>query len=491
MASVLWLTSRSAFERGAQFCAFARYTEYHAGPFGYGIQRKAQSLPLVSGIYTHLGITSVLQWLLDARKSTGIQPTEPPDEVIRWGVELATEKYQQVCDKRGILTFAGDDLESLARLQRLIVEQKHLIAGLIWAWCLLRLPAYLREYLIVEVEGEQTYVLDCTCGIGEGIGEIADHEARDCTGIGLQSKPDILGERKSDGKYGYTELKTAGQARRAWNDSWEHKQQFLIGVLGAERRYGVEITHANVEGLIKGQRKRDYPYTDDLPKLQQTSLCYSYFSPGNPPASEGQWRPAFNYRTSEGLKYTAGKKEGYQKTALWDIPTHLAFPGLPEGMTVSEYWTKVLYQDYPYHLEKCVSFIGPIPKQRQQIDKALRSLVAEEKMWQDRLWKIYEFNQKTGKQWGDDEFMEFVETVVPRSWNCDPFGPDHPCSHQYICHPVTDEWRDPFGSGLAVPRIPHHEPEKQQVIARGLVPEDTDGWVDEDDAGDDGDDYGD
>lgn len=482
--TILWLTSRSTIETGTQRCAFKRYIENHAGPYGYGFQRKAQSLPLVTGSYTHVGCTSILQWVMDARKSSGSQPDAVPDEVIRWAVEVATEKYEKVCITRGILALVQDDEDAAAALRRLITEQKFLIEGLIWQWSLQRLQPYLNEYIVIAVEEEESYVLDCSCGLGSGLGEIADHEARGCTGIGLQSKPDVLGERRSDSKVAYTEFKTAGQARKAWNDSWERKQQFLMGILGAERRHGVEITHAWVEGLIKGKRGRPYPYTDDLPKSQDTPLCYAYFSPGAAPSNGPEWRPRYKYRDKEGLEFTAGKKEGFKSTALWEVPREEAFPGIPEEMSVGEYWNKTLLYEYPYHAEKCLSLIGPLPKQRQQIDKALRSVVAEERLWQDRLWKIYEFSQANGVEWGNDQFMEFVETQIPRSWACDPYGPDHPCPCIPICHPMTEDWRDPVASGMFVYRVPHHIPEKQQAISRGLQP--VEGWGEEEDE-DDGD----
>lgn len=467
----LWLTSRSTFERGTQFCPWARFVENHAGPYGYGIQRRAMSVPLVTGTYSHLGITEILKWILDARQHSGVQPTHAPDDLIRWAVQEAITKYRQVVEKRGILTMTEDDPDTAARLKRLITEQEFLIAGLTWAYALRRLPHYLREYLIVEVEGEQETVLDCTCGIGSGVGFINDHEARGCTGIGLLSKPDILGSRHVDQVYGYTELKTAGVARKAWNDSWERKQQFLMGIVGAENRYGVEITHAYVEGLIKGQRKRNYPFTEDLPKLQQTSLCYAYYCPPTT-TSEAKWRPGFNYYDLEGIKHTAGKKEGYRHAALWEPPEGEAWPGKPEEMTITEYWAKTMAAEFPTHLDKNLSVVGPIPKQRHQIDKALRSVVCEERTWQDRLWRLYDFSVTSGKTWGDDEYMEFAETIIPRSWNCDPYGPDHPCQHQVMCHPITDDWRKPVESELYVYRSPHHVAERQQMIARGLKPED-------------------
>lgn len=476
--SFLWLTSRSTFERGTQHCPFSRYIEYHAGPYGYGFSRKALSLPLVTGTYAHLGITEILQWVLDARKKTGTQVLEVPDEVIRWAAEQAVEEYRRVCNRRGILTYAQDDPESLERLQTLITEQEFLIAGLTWAWCLLRLPIYLRDYIILEVEGEQAYVTDCDCGLGDGLGEFHEHAVRGCNGIGIQSKPDILSERKSDSEHAYTEFKTSSMANKGLNESWERKPQFILGMLGAERKYGVRFTHAWVETLVKGKRDKERPYTADMPKKQASPLCSAYYAPGNPPTSEARWVPGYYYTTTLGEEFTAYPKSGFKKTALWAPDKASAWPGLPlvdsgdgtsSEMSIAEYWAKQMFAEFLPHLEKTISPIGPLARNDEQIGKALRAFVAEENLWKDRLWKIYEFSQANGVEWGDDLFHEFLETVVPRSWHCDPFA-SHPCPNQVICHPNTEDWRRPVESGMFVYRTPHHLPEAEQMKARGLEP---------------------
>src|SRR5881394_2528720 len=100
---VLWLVSRSEHERGTNGCDMARWIEYRAGPYGMGFSRKAQSLPLTTGIYTHLAIAEVCQWILDARLKTGMQPERAPDEVVRWAAGLAVEEYQRVIGLSGLL----------------------------------------------------------------------------------------------------------------------------------------------------------------------------------------------------------------------------------------------------------------------------------------------------------------------------------------------------------------------------------------------------
>lgn len=479
----LWLTSRSAHERGTQDCPFKRWLEYHAGPYGYGFQRRALSLPLVTGTYVDKPISAICQWLIDYTDAHGTQPTAAPDEVIRWAAALAIQKYRATVEKRGLLALAADDAQGLANLHHIINEQCTLIEGLVWTFSLVRLPQILATYRLRAVQPECVFVEGCTCGLGDLIGTPTVHEGRGCQGIAMQSRPDLLGSRWSDDAWGYLELKTASTAKRAWNESWERKQQFLLGILGAELRYGVEITHALVEGLVKGQRKRDYGVTDPTAvKKQQNALCYGYLRPANPGLTLADWLPSYQYYDNEGLQHRAPRD--YKKTALWEAGAD-AFPSKPVDMTRSEWWTKYLFVNYPATLAKSLNTIGPIPKQVAMLDKALRSSVTEEHLWQERTWKIYDWTvANPGKGWGSPEYHAFVESVVPRSWNCDPFGPDHPCAMQPLCF-EHEGWAAPIESRLYVYRNPHHALEAAQMAARGLQPEEGVGFEqDEDDDGD-------
>ena len=484
--TTLWLTSRSAHERGTAHCPFARFIDYHAGPYGYGFQRRALSLPLVTGTYVDKPLSAISQWLIDATEAAGgKQPTHAPDEVIRWAANLAVEKYRSVVSKRGILALAADDPAGKVRLEQTISEQTTLIEGLVWTFALRRLPQLLAEYRFRYVQEEETFVIGCSCGLGDMIGEISDHEARDCTGIGEQSRPDLLGQRWDGTGWGYIELKTASNAKRAWNNSWERKVQFLLGILGAERRLGHEISHARVEGIIKGARKRDYGATDpSAPKKQQNWLCYAYLRPANPGLTLADWKPSYEYFDSEGLTHRTPRD--YSKVALWEAPDD-AFPGKPPEMSRSEWWVRYVATNWSAMLDKNLNSIGPIPKQRYMLEKAVRGSIAEERLWQQRLWDIYEWTQlpeNKGKGWGHPEYHDCVESVIPRSWNCDPYGPDHPCSVQPICF-EQEGWDRPIESRLYVYRSPHHAAEAQQMKARGCEPEPGLGYEpDEDDDGD-------
>jgi len=449
----------------------ARWIEFRAGVYGMGFSRKAQSLPLTTGIYTHLAIAEVCQWMLDARLKTGMQPERAPDEVIRWAVRLAVEEYERVIAASGLLQITEEDADAAAGLARTIKEQVCLIEGLVWAWSLYRLPVILQEYLIVAVEEEEEWVDDCSCGLGTGIGGFRDHAARQCGGVGVESRPDLLLERRIDHAWCYTELKTASVAWKSWQEQFERNLQLLVGVLGAERRHGVEITHCRIEGLVKGQWKRDYPYEESQPKTQQSPLCYAYHERPNPPMSFGDWLPAYEYVDREGIKHRVpkGRDSRYGKVGLWEVDDD-SFPGKPSWMSPSEWIVRYWAENYPHHLARSMAQVGPIPKKRDQLEMALRSLICVEKLWQERLWAIYQFQVEQKKGWGDPDFHKFVETVVPRSFRCLPYD-GHPCPNIPICFQEQEGWRDPVGSGLYKYRTPHHSAERLQAEARGWKPE--------------------
>jgi len=437
-----------------------------------GFSRRAQSLPLTTGIYTHLAIAEVCQWILEARLKSGVQPERAPDEVIRWAVGLAVEKYREVVSASGLLQISGEDATAEAELIRTINEQATLIDGLVWAFCLYRLPQILGEYILTAVEEEQEYVAGCTCGLGDGIGGFREHGARKCGGIGIESRPDLLAERRIDHAWAYFEFKTAGVAWKSWTEQFERNLQLLVGVLGAEHRHGVEITHCRIEGLIKGQRKRDYPYEEHQPKTQQSPLCHAYYQPGNPPLSIGDWLPAFSYVDREGMRHSVprGRDSRYKKVGIWEVEDD-AFPGKPPEMSRSEYMVRYWAENYPFHLQQSLVSVGPIPKKRDQLEMALRSLLAVEKLWQERLWQIYGWQvEHPGKAWGHPEFHAFVETVIPRSFRCLPFD-GHPCPNTGICFDELPAWRTPTESGLFLYRHPHHSAEVLQARSRGWTPE--------------------
>lgn len=465
--TILWLTDRSRYETGLDKCARERYLSYHFGPTGYGIQKKATAIPLTTGSYVHEGIAEVLSWCKAAEHGP------VPDSIIREACRTAIEKYNRVIELRGIRNLdQGERVETIAK------EQSYLIEGLIWAFCLTTLPYILEQCRIIEVEREEVLVVGCTCGLGDTIGTIEDHEARGCEGIGFQSRPDFITEYLArPGVYAYWELKTLGQPNEPWETQWETKIQFAAGALGAERRLEVPISEAYVVGLIKGRREGD-TYNPETRKRegalrQQSSLCYWYRRPGNPPLEPEDWQVSWNYVGDDGRNHTLGKT--YTKAPIWEMP---GIAQLQEG-SGAEFAAKAMGHDL---LAKNILLLGPLNIQAVLVHELVEELVAEENRWKAIVWELADVLESCEYEWSRPEFQAALRRLVPRSWACRRYGKRHEC--QFVDHCFEHEgWQDPLMDGKFVPRRPHHDPELRQVEARGLVPEE--GWADDDEGGTD------
>jgi hypothetical protein len=97
-------------------------------------------------------------------------------------------------------------------------------------------------------------------------------------------------------------------------------------------------------------------------------------------------------------------------------------------------------------------------------------MLAEEIRWQGILWDLYEYQQKF--PWASPEFQAKLDELVPQSWNCRPFGKEHQCEMTKICFRESG-WDNPLAMGGYQPRLPHHTPETEQAVARGLLAEEA------------------
>jgi len=194
-------TDRSRYEIGVGRCPMLRYLQYHAGPTGYGFRRTAASLPLVTGTGLHDGLAPLLTHVM-------LNDTLPDEDLIRQVIADQAATYRTQVERRSLADVGEIDPVYLAHL---IDEQTSLITGLIWAFALDLLPQLHAENKIISVEVEEALVLDCTCGIGDRTGTFADHEAKECNGIGVQGRGDFLTENRQSGMVSYDEFKTTGR----------------------------------------------------------------------------------------------------------------------------------------------------------------------------------------------------------------------------------------------------------------------------------------
>lgn len=441
--TVLWLTDRSRYEEGLGRCLYARYLRYHY--LGSGIQLLGESLPLLTGTLVHQPITTLLQGVKSLDKL-------PRDSVVQAAVLAAQEAYRQKVSDRGLLLGSGEDLDLVVREEELVLE------GLTWAFVLTFLPWFHEHYRILAVEEEETYVVGCTCGLGEGIGEVEQHEARGCTGICWQSRPDILTEaRVAHGQHAYWELKTVGMPNQAWVDEWETKIQFALGICGAERRHAIRIQENYVIGLVTGSRRASGPkdfetgnYTG--PKHRDSPLAQAYWKADNPPVEPSDIAAVYQWVDEEGRNRRLGPK--YQRTplAVLEKTQGPLIAGLPYG----EAWAKWIPRTV---LAQQMRLIGPLNRQDVIIAQAWEEVAAHEHFWQ---WALAEIaNPESG-------YYQKPHLLFPRSWQCRRYGADYECVMARICF-QREGWEDPLGSGRYGRRTPHHQRELDQFVTQGWV----------------------
>jgi len=466
MATTLWLLDRSRYETGLDRCLMARFLNYHFGPSGYGIALKAQSIPLAVGGRYHDGLAEILAWVRDHDQL-------PPDPIIRAACASATAEYLRLVKQRSLAVQAVDQ----DRIEEIAQEQCCLIEGLLWAFCLTTLPWLLEHSRVIHVEVEVVYVLGCTCGLGEGIGGIADHEARDCQGIGLQSRPDFLTEYRARPRvFAYWEFKGAGYSGRA--EDWQTKLQFAASALGAQVLLEAPIAETYVIELLKGKREgRDYdPVTKGKtgPLIQNSTLCYWYRRPGNPPLDEPDWQEQYEWLGEDGKNHRLGRD--YKKVGIWELVQDV--PELQAAtFTASEYLCKSMHQ--AGRLGRHVNVIGPMTINQTMVGHVMAEMVGHESRWMDILWELHEILEGEAEgDWTHPAYQEGLRRLIPRSWACRRFGGRYGGQFERICFEQVG-WEQPLESGYYIPRRPHHEPERKQLEARGLVPEA--GWEEEGD----------
>ena len=475
MSSTIWLTDRSRYTTGTGRCARERYLTNHAGPTGYGIVRKGESLPLMTGSYTHLPLERLYQYLQKHDQF-------PTREVIREAIAEGCTEYDKRIAERG---FRG--LLQSERTDTIVKEQQYLIAGLIWAACKTVLPWIHTNYRIIQTELESIYVLDCTCGLGSAVLDVAAHEAKDCQGIGQMLRQDAVAQKRVGNTLAYFEAKTTGWGGDNWAPQWETKPQLALGNLGLKERYGQDVSENFIVALQKGSRKTSKPKDafEEAVTRQESPFCYGYCSIGNPPLSADDWRHTYDYIDEKGQSRRVTR--AHQKRGVWELeqsdwPKYHAAKAADPSLTPIEIWLQTMPQDAA---ESQVYLIGPLNRQDVQIESLKRQVVGEERKWQRILWDLHTLTKLIWHDrpptapldgwayvWSHEMFQRRLDDLIPASWECRRFGVKHECQDKMLCFKETN-WEDPLSVGLFVPRRPHHRPELDQAVERGLLPAET------------------
>ncbi len=525
---LLWFTSRSPTDVGQRHCRMDRFLSYHAGPHGTGYRRKALSVPLATGSAVHTGAELLADWIMEyQQKHHGQPPVVLPLEVIHWAAEEAAAGYERLARAKGfnevgLEQIGGDDAvvgdagvgdQRLsirsgdvgratgdlgthqihrgpaggvdtppaalvpatlpAALETLIMEQRTLIEAQLWIFATITVPQMLSTHRILGYEVEETLVLDCTCGLGEGVANWRVHFDRQCEGIVQQGRADWILEGWEASKRGqlvYDEFKTKASPNAPWEKAWEHSGQLRINMETAGRRLGKKITAANIVVLFKGWRGRDKGDPPETPKYQHSPLCYGYYDPGSEGLRPGGWAAQYKWFDDLGKGHTLPRT--YQNRPVWDM----SLPMLPTrqedvGRFPSRVATWVMNYITPKQWGELVKVLGPFPYQPAAIPDTLRSVLAEERDWREVVQIIRERTLNEHEMGRTRSEIDIAADLIPRSYQCTQFSGED-CPHKKICEKAPG-WEDPLSMGIYDIRTPHHLPEREACEAGGVVfPED-------------------
>ncbi len=407
-----WLTDRSRYVAGME-CKRKRFLTYHSGSHGYGYTRNTRPLEMVVGTFVHEALAEI------------IEAWKPTEQQIIDAINKAVKGFGEQAPFMA-LEYEHDDV---------ITEQSYLIGGLVYAWTKIMLPVLQDEYELVSVEREEVW-----------------HPSADPR-IGFMSKPDIVLKRLSDGELGVHDFKTAASVTESMVEEYSQSIQLAVGTMGVEQRLGTPVTHNVIHFLQKGSRSKGYD-TDEktysLPKRQESPFCRVWKREGNPPLVEENWQPKFKYRGADGKMKTLSRKD-YPRVNMWE-----------SGRDLFE-WVDELFKDQRHVLDDMFVLAGPYPRQEGMIHHFTEEMVAEEQRWIESLWALSD----TKLEETHPQFQSLLNMKFPRSYQCyGKFGKRCPM-YKGCIENAGAQLSDMPDSYMI--RVPHHEPEVEQMLARGIT----------------------
>lgn len=275
-----------------------------------------------------------------------------------------------------------------------VEEQQALFEGIVRAWLRVRYPKLLAEYEPVAIEHELTWLM------GERDGVFV-HDYIRC---------DALLRRRSDGSLFYWEIKTSGDPGDNWIKSWEHNSQLLINTTALEELLNERVHGVLIEGITKGRlgpdKLKTSPWYGKI--IQQSPFCYVYVDPVTKDISLSWQR-------------------NYRKAQTWTL------------LSIKRLVNEVMSE------EECNALFVPVPPIRPS-QKAL-ARHRDQCLWQESgIAKALLVCKEDPSL--IDRFFPMNEDHCFRYWG-------YPCQFVGLCFD-EEVMRDPMGSGLYVPRVPHH-----------------------------------
>lgn len=500
-------TSRSAVLT-MKVCPYKRFLQYELEGSGYTIEKI--SLDLLIGTCVHRGLQHLLEHCRLEHPDGSFE-----EACIDQAVAEAYKVWQNTLSNHQLWLHSGEE----DRLDWIIAEQECLFEGLIRAFVARRLPAFLEEYEILEVEHEEVYE-DFTpaqkCPSCEGIGYHSTKEenikCEKCNGKGLihsiifLGKADGLLRRKIDNKLVILSIKTASQyadvttrdilhdmqgvsewaivadrINKAWN-YWElldtkatntdiiypdNELEFLVKYDWFKNfQTKPEIFAVQYEYLLKGQRKQD-PYGSGIYK-QNSFLCHPYKLDAIQQIFIGSnvgsvINPAeYKWKTGKGKQ-----PKGWEKADVWnDIGIRNWINMLATGQVQAE--EGQAFDEILITPDLVVRDANEIKEwlvstrfQEENIVKGLNIIKGLETLRVKALENTPNIANYVNNNY-DQQIQEAIWCYFPKNTlSChNYYGKD--CPYVIHCHELSS-LEDLIASGYLIPRESHHELEREEL----------------------------
>lgn len=458
-----------------QSCPRKRYWQYEHQ--GRGIQPIRMSIPLVVGQMVHRG----LEVILSAYQEVQTLPDKCSDNVTDAAVTVALLEYDKEVKARGFTLDPEEEAFSV------YAEQKALIEGMIRVWALRRLPGFLEQFEVLEVEREDQFPLQAKgsdwfrcngCHSGTNVpdssccGKLMEKQESGQQEIVWMSRADGLLRERASGDLYVLSFKTSAD----WNDFKDKEaridMQGMSELYAVEQRlrdeftkdYGVDAEYADaypklagvqMEFLLKGRRSRD---KETKQYLQDSILVRPYFKDGGG-LIEDEY--AWKYWTHcEGPHVMSGGKKcngdanhslgkGWYRVPIW------------EHMPIKE-WIQMLHEggvqsDAGDALEGLVVSPMPFFRHQEEIESWRRQVEGQETRVAEAVEGIK--GRTESKYSSRMSLSNYLDLQFPQHREaCFKYGEKHSCVFMDCCFGNIG---DPLESGLFQLRKAHHAAEAE------------------------------
>jgi hypothetical protein len=286
-------------------------------------------------------------------------------------------------------------------LEVIVAERAFLLRGWMLGHARVVLPNLLSEFKIVSIEASTGW----------------NH----APGLVFGFKPDLILERLDDGTLWYWEAKSTANTSAKWFKSWEFDLQVHLTALAYRELKGVPLAGTIIQGYAKGRKDYDTGHLS-------SPLIGGWMKPADPPLLPAQYA----LRRPQSWK-------GWKQVSVTDMGQDQWFDLFSPADLASEFPATA-----PIFLNEDLAFSALRQAEWREREIAASRLVLRDPSTPEGVKAAV------------------VERVFPMTGKCSPSWGE-PCAYLRACwEPLVAD--DPLGSGVFIPREPHHEVEKDLLF---------------------------